>query len=345
MQLFFDLMGYYCMNFLYLAIFMIGDRMKYSNLRSDLATESLEQLEIGHHYQKEEYSNNEIKVEKITILKPHQSISQGLGTYIEISFNDYLKQQEIMNELVNNLKKLIDKIDYPKILIVGLGNQYLTNDAIGPRTLRDIRITHFLEDEDKLINHYYDILALTPGVMIQTGMETSKIVEAIVEKEEIDLVIVVDALCANNYHKLAHVIQINDVGINPGSGVGNYRQAINEETVGAKVIAIGVPTVIYASSLVRDVLNYTIDYFGDSLNPVNKLKVGKRKKYQGSLNEKQKEMMLGQLGKLNNSELELLFNEVLSPIDCNFVLSDKQIDEQCEIMSKIISKSINMLRY
>ena len=159
------------------------------------------------------------------------------------------------------------------------------------------------------------------------------------------LVIVVDALCAKNYHKLAHVIQINDVGINPGSGIGNYRQAINEETVGAKVIAIGIPTVIYASSLVSDVLNYTLDYFGDSLNPISKLKVGKRERYHGSLNEQQKEMMLGQLGKLDDSELELLFNEILNPIDCNFVLSDKQIDEQCEIMSKIISKSINALRY
>ncbi len=299
--------------------------MNFSNIRSDLATESLEQLEVGKHYQKEEYVNDGVKVEKVSILQAHQSINQGIGTYIEISFKDYLEQTAIIKEVVNNLKPLIDKIDYPKILMVGLGNQYLTNDAIGPRTLRDVRITHFLDDEDKLINHYYDILGIAPGV--------------------IDLFIVVDALCAKNYHKLAHVIQINDVGINPGSGIGNYRQAINEETVGAKVIAIGIPTVIYASSLVSDVLNYTLDYFGDSLNPISKLKVGKRERYHGSLNEQQKEMMLGQLGKLDDSELELLFNEILNPIDCNFVLSDKQIDEQCEIMSKIISKSINALRY
>ena len=147
-------------------------------------------------------------------------------------------------------------------------------------------------------------------------METSEIVKAIVDKENIDLVIVVDALCAKNYRKLAHVIQINDVGINPGSGIGNYRQAINEQTMGTKVIAIGIPTVIYASSLVSDVLN-----------------------------QQKKELTFGQIGKLNDNELEMLFNEVLDPIDCNFVLSDKQIDEQCEIMSKIISKSINSLRY
>ncbi len=324
---------------------MVGDKMNFNNIRSDLAGESLDQLESGKHYYKEEYANDGIKVEKITILKEHQSINQGIGTYVEISFKNYLNQQNIVNEVVNNLKPLIDKIDYPKILMVGLGNRFLTNDAIGPRVLRDLKITHYLDDEDKLLNHYYDILAIAPGVKVQTGMESSEIVKALVEREKIDLVIVVDALCAKNYHKLAHVIQINDVGISPGSGIGNHRKAITKETIGANVIAIGVPTVIYASSLVRDVLNYTMEYFGDSMNPVNKLKVGKRDSYKGSLNESQKEMMLGQIGKLNSNELDLLFNEVLNPIDCNFVLSDKQIDEQCEVMSKIISKSINALRY
>ena len=324
---------------------MVGDKMDFNNIRSDLAGESLDQLESGKHYNKEEYANDGIKVEKITILKEHQSINQGIGTYIEISFKNYLNQQNIVNEVVDNLKPLIDKIDYPKILMVGLGNRFLTNDAIGPRVLRDLKITHYLDDEDKLLNHYYDILAIAPGVKVQTGMESSEIVKALVDREKIDLVIVVDALCAKNYHKLAHVIQINDVGISPGSGIGNHRKAITKETIGANVIAIGVPTVIYASSLVRDVLNYTMEYFGDSLNSVNKLKVCKRDSYKGSLNESQKEMMLGQIGKLNSNELDLLFNEVLNPIDCNFVLSDKQIDEQCEVMSKIISKSINALRY
>ena len=234
---------------------MVGDKMDFNNIRSDLAGESLDQLESGKHYNKEEYANDGIKVEKITILKEHQSINQGIGTYIEISFKNYLNQQNIVNEVVDNLKPLIDKIDYPKILMVGLGNRFLTNDAIGPRVLRDLKITHYLDDEDKLLNHYYDILAIAPGVKVQTGMESSEIVKALVDREKIDLVIVVDALCAKNYHKLAHVIQINDVGISPGSGIGNHRKAITKETIGANVIAIGVPTVIYASSLVRSVLN------------------------------------------------------------------------------------------
>ncbi len=328
-----------------LVIFRLGDMMNFQNFRSDLATESLEQLKQGKHYDRFVTSYQHVQVETIKILQEHPSINQKVGTYIEISFQDYMYQQDIVAALANSLKPLIDQIDYPKILVVGLGNRFLTNDAIGPRTLRDLRITHYLDDETKLNNHYYDVLGIVPGVMIQTGMESSDVVKALVASQQIDLVIVVDALCARNYHKLSHVIQINDVGINPGSGIGNYRQAINEKTIGAKVIAIGVPTVIYASSLVSDVLSYTLDYFGDSLNPVNKLKVGKRDRYQGSLDDSQKTMMLGEIGKLNSSELDLLFQEVLDPLDCNFVLSDKQIDEQCEIMAKIISKSINSLRY
>ena len=88
--------------------------MNFSNIRSDLATESLEQLEVGKHYQKEEYVNDGVKVEKVSILQAHQSINQGIGTYIEISFKDYLEQTAIIKEVVNNLKPLIDKIDYIK---------------------------------------------------------------------------------------------------------------------------------------------------------------------------------------------------------------------------------------
>ena len=139
------------------------------------------------------------------------------------------------------------------------------------RTLRDIRVTHYLDDGLKLENHYYDILSLTPGVMYQTGVETVEVIQAMVDQFQIDLVIAIDALCARDYQKLGHVIQINNVGIHPGSGIGNHRQAIQEETLGCPVIAIGVPTVIYASSIVRDVFQLMKDYFGDALDIKNKL--------------------------------------------------------------------------
>lgn len=319
--------------------------MKREDIRSDLAVESLEELVEGTHYHRKQYVDESVEVEMYEILKKHPSINQNIGTYVEISFPDYLQQEAIIRQVSKVLNGFINQYNYPRILIVGLGNRYLTSDAIGPRSVRDIRVTHFMEEEEKLENRYLDILALAPGVMVQTGMESSDIIKAIVDKEGIELVIVIDALCAKNYSKLSHVIQVNNVGLNPGGGIGNHRKGINKEILGVDVLAIGVPTVIYASSLVNQVLNTTLDYFGDSINPENKLKVGRRKRYVGKLSKQQKEAMLGQLGTLSEQQLELLFNEVLNPIGSNYVLSDKQVDEQCEVLSKIIAKSINCLRY
>lgn len=308
---------------------------------SDLANETVESLKEGTHYQRviEEY--DDLKIEHYRILQSYHHIHQG--HYIEIFFKDYFSPM-ISQKLKEKIKIMIDQKDYPIILIVGLGNMYLTSDAIGPRSLRDIRVTHFLDDSLKLEKDYYDILALTPGVMYQTGMETVDIIRAIVDQYHIDTVIVIDALCASDYQKLGHVIQINDVGIHPGSGIGNHRKAINEENLGCQVIAIGVPTVIYASSLLKDTFQFIKAYFGDSLNPASRIKIGKRK-YQGELTEKQAQSLLGYIGLLSEEELQSLLFEVLDPIDCNYVMSDKQIDEHVEILSAIIAKSLNDLRY
>ncbi|WP_249030273.1 GPR endopeptidase [Tannockella kyphosi] len=316
--------------------------MKEYMIRSDLANESLDELKENKHYQREEINQDGINIETFHILQEHPSISQKKGIYTEISFEDY-HNSSISKQLTNTIKKLVGN-NNPRIFIVGLGNQYLTSDAIGPRTLRDIRVTHYMEQLQRNENHYYDTLALIPGVTIQTGMESCDIIKSIVDQEKIDLVIVIDALCAKDYKKLCHVIQVNNVGIHPGHGIGNKRKAIDEKTIGAKVIAIGVPTVIYASSLVKQVIDTSYCYFGDQLKPENILKVGQRKKYEGELSNQQKELMFGQIGKLEGEKLEKLFQEILVPIGQNLVLSDKQIDEQCEIMSKIISEAINQLR-
>ena len=310
---------------------------------SDLANESLDSLTKGVHYDKQITQYETIIKETFHILKEHQSIQQRVGTYVEISFEDY-RDLQIPSILKETLQQFLKKYKTPKILIVGLGNQYLTCDAIGPRSLRDLRVTHYLNQQQRSEQHFFDIMAIVPGVMVHTGMESSDIVKAIVEKKGIDVVIAIDALCAKSYSKLASVIQVNNVGILPGGGIKNHRKAINKEIIGCDVIALGVPTVVYASSLVKEVLTTTIDYFGDQINQKNILKIGKRKKYDGNLSTSQKEMMLGHLGTLNESELEYLFQEVLTPIDRNMVLSDKQIDEQCTVLAKYISQSINDLR-
>lgn len=316
--------------------------MKQYTNRSDLANESLEELIENKHYKREEIEIGAVKIETFHILSEHPSISQKKGMYTEMTFEDY-DDPNIQKQLTKIVKNLIPTHN-PRILVVGLGNRYLTSDAIGPRCIRDIRASHYMIEQDRKELGYYDILALAPGVLLQTGMESSDVVKAIVKQEKIDVVIVIDALCAKDYKKLCHVMQINNVGIHPGHGVGNKRQAIDEKTVGAKVIAIGVPTVIYASSLVKQVIDTSVQYFADQLKQENKLKVGYRKGYEGDLTSEQREIMLGQLGTLQGDRLELLFQEILVPIGQNLVLSDKQIDEQCEIMSKIISIGINELR-
>lgn len=315
--------------------------MKKYNTHSDLAKESLDLLKEGKHYKRRIENKTNHIIETYEFLEDTAYLKKG--KYIEISFKE--PHFTISQSLTKIIKELIDQNDYPTILIVGLGNPYLTSDALGPRTLRDLHITHYLDDSLKLENHYYDILSLTPGVMYQTGVETVEIIQAMVEQFQIDQVIAIDALCASDYQKLGHVIQINNVGIHPGSGIGNHRQAINEESLGCPVIAIGVPTVIYASSIVRDVLQLMKDYFGDALDSKNKLKVGKREKYEGQLSKNQQDYLLGHVGNLNQEELESLLYEILTPVDRNFVMSDKQIDETIEKLSVLLVKAINDLRY
>ena len=311
------------------------------NTHSDLAKESLELLKEGKHYKRFIEKMDNFSIETYEFLEDTDYLKKG--KYIEIFFKESF--MSISQHVTRLLKEMIDQNDYPRILIIGLGNPYLTSDAIGPRTLRDIRVTHYLDDGLKLENHYYDILSLTPGVMYQTGVETVEVIQAMVDQFQIDLVIAIDALCARDHQKLGHVIQINNVGIHPGSGIGNHRQAIQEETLGCPVIAIGVPTVIYASSIVRDVFQLMKDYFGDALDIKNKLKIGKRKKYEGELSASQQQYLLGHVGSLEQEELESLLYEILTPVDRNFVMSDKQIDETVEKVSAILSKALNDLRY
>ena len=311
------------------------------NTHSDLAKESLELLKEGKHYKRFIEKMDNFSIETYEFLEDTDYLKKG--KYIEIFFKESF--MSISQHVTRLLKEMIDQNDYPRILIIGLGNPYLTSDAIGPRTLRDIRVTHYLDDGLKLENHYYDILSLTPGVMYQTGVETVEVIQAMVDQFQIDLVIAIDALCARDYQKLGYVIQINNVGIHPGSGIGNHRQAIQEETLGCPVIAIGVPTVIYASSIVRDVFQLMKDYFGDALDIKNKLKIGKRKKYEGELSASQQQYLLGHVGSLEQEELESLLYEILTPVDRNFVMSDKQIDETVEKVSAILSKALNDLRY
>lgn len=316
--------------------------------RSDLAIESLAYATQGKDYHHEIEQSGAITIEKFEILNKSDLYPHEIGEYIEISFPDYQDIDKISEyfekQLTTFIKSKTKKID-PLILYVGLGNETLTSDAIGPRTVKHIRATHHYSLNERHQNQYYDTMCLAPGVMAHTGMETADIIQCLVQEFHPDLIIAIDALCAQSYEKICHVIQMNNVGIYPGSGIGNHRKSMTERSMGIPVIAIGVPTVIHVSSLVSDVYNLLEGYFKESLDPSTALKVGKRKRYEGRLNEVQRRLILGEIGQLDEQKRIQLLNEVLNPIDNQFVMSDKQIDFDIEMLSKIISTSINHLRY
>lgn len=240
------------------------------NVRTDLALEQRErfvsdQIEIPGVAVEETYDDMcEVRVTTVRIETENGAAVMGkpVGNYItleapKMAEADESYHREISGKLMEVLEGCLpEKEDGQSILIIGLGNRNVTPDALGPLVVEHLDITRHLVKEygkyalggeaDRIVS------AVVPGVMGQTGMETVEIVRGIVEETEPDFVIAIDALAARSVRRLNRTIQIADTGIAPGSGVGNHRNAITEETVGVPVIAIGVPTVVDAATIVGD---------------------------------------------------------------------------------------------
>lgn len=240
------------------------------NVRTDLALEQRErfvsdQIEIPGVAVEETYDDMcEVRVTTVRIETENGAAVMGkpVGNYItleapKMAEADESYHREISGKLMEVLEGCLpEKEGGQSILIIGLGNRNVTPDALGPLVVEHLDITRHLVKEygkyalggeaDRLVS------AVVPGVMGQTGMETVEIVRGIVEETEPDFVIAIDALAARSVRRLNRTIQIANTGIAPGSGVGNHRNAITKETVGVPVIAIGVPTVVDAATIVGD---------------------------------------------------------------------------------------------
>lgn len=180
-------------------------------------------------------------------------LNKQCGRYItieapELTYNtdDY---EPVCKMLADDLRAMCGS--YNSALVVGLGNHDITPDSLGTSILNELVITGHLKKymPDVLDESYGNVYALSPGVMGTTGIETVEIVKGVVQRIEPDVVIAVDALAGADIHRVCSTIQIADTGIAPGSGIGNDRKGLNYETLGRKVIAIGVPTVIAAELL------------------------------------------------------------------------------------------------
>lgn len=250
--------------------FQEGQIMSGFKVRTDLALEMRESMEEsagecrGVSVEEDYREESEIKITKVIIetMNGAKAMGKPMGNYITLEAPamtqpDENYHQEISEELAKQLKEIIPGIEQEiSIMVVGLGNRDVTADALGPNVVDNLVITrHMVKEYGKVAfnkKQVHMVSGLIPGVMAKTGMESQEIIKGVVEKTKPDVVIVVDALAARSTRRLNRTIQISNTGIHPGSGVGNHRNAITQETLGVPVIAIGVPTVVDAATIVSD---------------------------------------------------------------------------------------------
>ncbi len=308
-------------------------------VRTDLALEAREKFteenrEVKGVKLKEEYRRGtEIKVTTMVIETENGAKAMGKpkGTYITLEAADMDCQdegyhREISLELARIVKKLLPKKKKAlSVLVVGLGNRDVTPDALGPRVVDNLAITrHILKEFGKYAFGEEEVNAVSgivPGVMAQTGMESQEIIRGVVGEAKPDVMVAIDALAARSTRRLGRTIQITDTGINPGSGVGNHRHGLSEETVGIPVIAIGVPTVVDAATIVNDTMHTLIQAMEQN-SRLETLSTG--------------------LSALNDMEKYELIRELLSPQLNTMFVTPKDIDESVKRLSDTLSEGLNI---
>lgn len=230
-----------------------------------------------------------VKLTEVKILDERGEAAMGKprGTYLTLEADQLAKKDEdyhmeVSAELAKHVKKLAESLvrrerltediraEKLSVLVVGLGNQMVTPDALGPKVINHLQVTRHLEQlygKGFCSKRGLPVLSgIIPGVMAQTGMETAEILQGVIAETSPDLVVAIDALAARSIRRLGTTIQLTDTGIHPGSGVGNHRHSLTRESLGVPVLAIGVPTVVGAAAIVHDTVNVMIQALLNSMH-------------------------------------------------------------------------------
>ena len=272
---------------------------------------------------------NEVEISRIKILNEEgeKILQKPEGTYItldvkKLKLADEERLSKIAETVADELRKIVGEHvnETEDILVVGLGNLYVTPDALGPKVVPEIEVTrHILEYMPSIMpEDTRPVSAISPGVLGVTGIETMEILKGVVQNVKPKLLIVIDALATRSIDRISSSIQIADTGIVPGVGVENTRKEISKKTLGIPVIAIGIPTVVDLATIT----NECIDIFIESLQ--------------------EKAMSNDYLNKLKENDNYEEIKEALVPKDYNMIVTPKEIDKLIENMSKIVSSAINM---
>lgn len=276
----------------------------------------------------EEQIDENTKISRVKIVNEsgEKAIGKPVGNYVTIDIKnlklaDDDRIQKASENLSEELRNIIDKhiTKEDEILVVGLGNVYVTPDSLGPKVINEIDVTRHLKKymPECLEEGTRTVSAVSPGVLGTTGIETVEILKGIVDNTNPKLVIVIDALASRSIDRISSTVQISDTGIVPGAGVGNTRQEISINTLGIPVVAIGIPTVVELATLVSD----GIDIFIDRLQE------------KAESNE--------YLNKLQENDKYEEVKEALNVGEYNMIVTPKEIDDLIENMKDIVARGIN----
>lgn len=329
--------------------------LKNINIRTDMIVDTIDTSSDNSDIKsyKKEFDN--VSVEEIIIDKKSSEIYKRKdGIYKTLTFKDITDKdnfKKVEKVLIDEIRDLMEKLkisNNASCLIIGLGNNKSTPDSLGPKCIENVLVTRYLFDLGEVEEGYRNTSSFTPGVTGTTGIETKKLIEGVVNVSKPDFLIIIDALASSSIERVNKTIQITDVGIAPGSGVGNNREELNSKTFNIPTIAIGVPTIVDAVTIVSDTFKYMMRQFNYKLENLDNKKLKfvdeLHQNYlneEGELSLENREKILGIVGTLKDDDLKKLIYEVLSPIDYNLMVTPKEIDFIMEKLSLLIANSIN----
>jgi len=306
------------------------------NIYTDLAIETAESLSAdtsgidGVSINQDSFDGATVTWVEIHNEAGVSSMGRPQGRYVTLESpamkeNDIDMHEDLIKILADNLAALYSLNDNDSVLIIGLGNRYVTPDSLGPGVISKILVTrHITQELPTALEHSVrPVCAVAPGVMGLTGIETAETVRGLCDRVNPNLVIAIDALAARKTDRINATIQMTDTGVNPGSGLGNCRLPLNRDTLGVPVIAIGVPTVVDAATLVNDTLDLMIGHMLDDV-----------KKNGGEFYQ--------MLSDLQEEEKYSLITQILSGYTGNMFVTPKEVDEVVKRLSGIIANALNI---
>lgn len=279
-----------------------------------------------------------------------ERIGKKKGSYVTLTIPTLTSEDmdglaEMSHVLIEKLEEMVQDIpslSKGKILFIGLGNRDITPDAVGPLTMdvmRNVVPEYYSEDGS-------EVFVYAPGVTIQTGLETADFVKAVAAEIKPDLLIVIDALAARDSSRLCRTIQLTNTGIHPGSGVGNSRKEVSEQTMGMPVIAIGIPTVVDGPVLIADAINTMFGYIASKIsekdNPSSRLSVTPWLRSEDKDADRSKlTPIFGDWAEWPHEDRIQLFEEVLTTHELNTFISPKEIDSWVSLYAETLSTSLS----